>query len=125
MKQPSPLRIEPLAGYSAAIGQLVGMLSYARSTTLAAVAGLTTAQLDHLQDPASTPIGALPAHWAAVDSSYQILTFEGGPLSPEETARLAPALGLGPDGQRALRGCPLPHSVDELAAPRGGTLEAL
>jgi uncharacterized damage-inducible protein DinB len=125
MTQPSPLRIEPLAGYSAAIGRLVGMLSYARSTTLAAVARLTMAQLDHLQDPTSNSIGALLAHMAAVERSYQILTFENRLLSPEETARLAPALDLGAEGQRALLGCPLEHYVDELAAIRGRTLEAL
>jgi hypothetical protein len=101
------------------------MLSYARSTTLAAVAGLPTAQLDHLQDPTSNSIGALLAHIGAVERSYQILTFEDRLLSPEETARSAPALALGPDGQRTLRGFPLEHYVDELAAVRGRTLEVL
>src|SRR5690242_14547367 len=76
MTQPAPLRIDAVAGYSPMIGRLVGMLTYARSTTLAAVAGLTTTQLDHLHDAASNSIGALLAHMAAVERSYQIMTFE-------------------------------------------------
>jgi len=50
MTFPSPIRIEPIAGYSPTIGRLVGMLTYARSTTLAAVEGLTLAELDYLYD---------------------------------------------------------------------------
>jgi hypothetical protein len=42
---PTSYRLEPLSGYTPTIGRLVGMLLYARHTTLAAVAGLSTAQL--------------------------------------------------------------------------------
>jgi uncharacterized damage-inducible protein DinB len=125
MTQPSPLRIEPIAGYSPAIGRLVGMLMYARSTTLAAVDGLEMAELDHLHDPLSNSIGALLAHIAAVERSYQILTFEERLLSPEENARWADALKLGAEGQRTLRGFPLDHYVTELAAVRQLTFDAL
>ncbi len=122
---PSRLRIEPISGYSPAIGRLVGMLRYARSTTLAAVEGLTTAQLDHLHDSASNSIGALLAHMAAVEQSYQIMTFEDRLLSPEENARLATALTLGENGRRSLRGSPLESYVNELTAIRQRTLELL
>ena len=125
MTQPSLLRIEPIAGYSPAIGRLGGMLTYARSTTLAAVNGLEIAQLDHLHDPASNSIGALLAHTAAVERSYQTLTFEERLLSSEENARLAAALTLGAEGQRTLRGYPLDHYVTELAAVRQHTLDEL
>jgi hypothetical protein len=83
MTHPSPLRIEPVSGYSSAIGRLVGMLTYARSTTLAAVAGLSTDQLDHLHDPASNSIGALLAHIGAVERSYGWMTLFT--LRPEST----------------------------------------
>lgn len=43
-------RIEPLPGYTPTIGRLVGMLSYARQTTIDAVQGLTRGQLDHWHD---------------------------------------------------------------------------
>lgn len=60
-------RIEPLPGYTPTIGRLVGMLRYARKPTLAAVEGLSIAQLDHLYDDASNSIGALLAHMAVVE----------------------------------------------------------
>jgi len=51
---PSPsFRIEPLPGYTPIVGRLVGMLLYARHTTLAAVEGLSVAELDYLQDGSS------------------------------------------------------------------------
>jgi uncharacterized damage-inducible protein DinB len=123
--QPSPLRIEPIAGYAPTIGRLVGMLNYARSTTLAAVAGLTLAELDHRHDAGSNSIGALLAHIAAVERSYQVLTFEDRRLSPDEERRWSTALKLGAEGRRALRGSPLEHYLEALAAARRDTLEAL
>jgi hypothetical protein len=99
MTQPSPLRIEPIAGYSPTIGRLVGMLTYARSTTLASVEGLTLAELDHLHDEESNSIGALLAHLVVTERSYQILTFQRL-LSPEENERWSIALKLGAHGRR-------------------------
>ena len=123
--RPSPLRIEPAAGYSPNIGRLVGMLTYARSTTLIAVNGLSTPELDHLHDPSSNSIGALLAHITAVERSYQVLTFEDRLLSPEENARFAAALALGDAGRAALRGQALSHYLQELAATREQTLKGL
>jgi uncharacterized damage-inducible protein DinB len=122
---PSPVRIEPIAGYAPTIGRLVGMLTYARSTTLAAVEGLTTAELDHLHDAESNSIGALLAHMAAVEWSYQVLTIEERLLSAQENERWSPALKLGESGRRLLRGEPLEHYLDELALIRRVTLDAL
>jgi uncharacterized damage-inducible protein DinB len=124
-QHPSPLRIEPIAGYTPTIGRLVGMLTYARSTTLAAVASLSLAELDHLHDANSNSIGALLAHIAAVECSYQILTFEERMLSAEENERWSAALTLGTEGRRILRGRPLEEYLDELSAARRATLEAL
>jgi len=122
---PSPLRIEPIAGYSPTIGRLVGMITYARSTTLLAVEGLTMAELDHLYDARSNSIGALLAHITVVERSYQILTFEDRLLSPQENEQWSAALKLGADGRRSLRGYPLEHYVEHLAAARQVTLEVL
>lgn len=122
--QPS-VRIEPLSGYSPAIGRLVGMLTYARSTTLAAVKELTTPELDYLHDPESNSIGALLAHIAAVERSYQILTFDERLLSVEENGELAAALKLGDPGRQTLRGFALEHYVETLSAVRQTTLSAL
>ena len=122
---PEPLRIEPLPGYTPAIGRLVGMLTYARSTTLAAVEGLTVAELDHLHDAQSNSIGALLAHFVAVERSYQVMTFEDRPLSPTENAQWSTALRLGAEGRRALRGRSLDDYLDELTSVRHLTLEGL
>jgi len=125
MIHPSPIRIEPIAGYTPTIGRLVGMLTYARSTTLVAVDGLTTAALDHLHDDASNSIGALLAHIATVERSYQILTFEERLMSVEETERVSAALKLGANGRHLLRGQALDHYLGELAEVRRATLEML
>jgi len=101
------------------------MLTYARSTTLAAVEALTTAELDYLHDAESNSIGALLAHIAVVERSYQILTFEDRQLSPQENEMWSAALKLGADGRRSLRGYPLEHYVEQLAAARQATLESL
>jgi uncharacterized damage-inducible protein DinB len=122
---PSPLRIEPIPGYTPAIGRLVGMLTYARSTTLAAVEGLTLADLDHLHDAQSNSIGALLAHIVVVERSYQVMTFEERPLSPDEDAQWSLALKLGAEGRRALRGRSLDQYLDELSSVRHLTLERL
>jgi uncharacterized damage-inducible protein DinB len=125
MTLPSPIRIESIPGYSPAIGRLVGMLTYARSTTLLAVQGLALAELDHLHDADSNSIGALLAHISVVEQSYQVLTFEERLLSPQENEQWKTALNLGADGRRLLRGHSLQHYLEQLAAVRRVTLEGL
>ena len=122
---PSPsFRLEPLPGYAPTIGRLVGILLYARQTTLAAVEGLSIAELDHLQDDSSNSIGALLAH-IAVERGYQCVAFEDRAPSAEENAVWEPALKLGAEGRRLLRNEPLEHYVHELSEARRLTLEGL
>ena len=122
---PSPLRIESIHGYTPTIGRLVGMLTYARSTTIAAVEGLTLAELDHLHDAQSNSIGALLAHFVVVERAYQVMTFEDRPLSADEHAQWSTALKLGDEGRRALRGRALDDYLKELRSVRQLTLEGL
>jgi uncharacterized damage-inducible protein DinB len=119
------LRIEPMDGFTPTIGRLVGMLTYARQTTLAAVDGLDVEALDHLQDASSNSIGALLAHIASVERAYHCLTFEDRVPSPEEDAAWGPALKLGPAGRHSLRGRTLEHYVRDLTEARRVTLECL
>jgi uncharacterized damage-inducible protein DinB len=114
-----------LPGYAPTIGRLVGILGYARQTTLTAVEGLTIAQLDHLHDGSSNSIGALLAHIAVVERGYQILTFEERRPTALEQAAWEPALTLGAEGQRLLRGKPLEYYVHDLSAVRRLTLDGL
>ena len=123
---PSPsFRIEPLPGYAPTIGRLVAILLYARRTTLAAVDGLSVAELDHLQDSSSNSIGSLLAHIAVVERSYHILAFEERRPTPSELAALEPALTLGVEAHRLLRDKPLEHYVHELTEARRLTLDGL
>ena len=123
---PAPsFRLEPLPGYAPTVGRLVGILLYARQTTLAAVEGLSMAELDHLHDDTSNSVGALLAHIAAVERGYQCLTFEERRPSALEQASWEPALTLGAEGRRLLRGKPLEHYVHELSEVRRLTLEGL
>jgi uncharacterized damage-inducible protein DinB len=121
----SSFRLEPLPGYAPTIGRLVGILLYARQTTLAAVDGLSIAELDHLQDESSNSIGALLAHIAVVERGYQCVTFEERAPSALEQAAWEPALTLGAEGRRLLRNKPLEHYIQELSEARRLTLENL
>ena len=103
----------------------MGILAYARQTTLTAVEGLSVADLDHLHDDASNSIGALLAHIAAVERGYQHIVFDERPPSAEETAALEPALTLGAEARRLLRGKSLEHYVNELNEARRVTLAGL
>jgi uncharacterized damage-inducible protein DinB len=118
-------RILPLPGYTPTIGRLVGMLTYARDTTLAAVNGLTPAQLDHLHDDRSNTIGALLAHIAAVERGYQVITFEGREPSASENAAWSAALKLGDRGRHEIRGHDLQFYTGDLIRTREATLAAL
>ena len=101
------------------------MLTYVRETLLHAVDGLTLEDLDHAYDPKSNSIGALLAHAAAVERWYQVLTFEGRePTEADEAPRRA-ALDLGDLGRQKLRGRDLAEYLEDLAAGRKDTLEAL
>ena len=121
---PSPLRIEPVPGYTPSIGRLVGMLTYARQTTIAAVEGLTPKALDHLHDAQSNSIGALLAHIIAVERSYQVMTFGDRALSADENAQWSIALKLGAEGRRRLRGRSLEDYLAEMRSVRQMTLES-
>lgn len=118
-------RIAPLPGYTPTIGRLVAMLTYSRETLLAAVAGLSRGDLDHLHDAASNSIGALLAHVAAVERWYQVLTFEEREPSDAEIAPWLAALDLGEAGRRQLRGREPESYVDDLARVREATFAGL
>jgi len=113
-------------GYTPQIGRLVAMMQYARHTTLDEVAGLSTPELDHLQDAESNSIGALLQHMAAVERFYQpTLELEMGEQSEAEALDWQAAGDLGDLGRERLRGRPLAHYLDALAAVRARTLDRL
>lgn len=118
----SPFLIQDLPGFTPQIGRLVVMMDYARLTTLSAVQGLTTGQLDHLHDTRSNTIGALLGHIAAVEAAYQVDTFEGRNPDAEERKQWGTFLDLGKRARREIRGHPLEHYLGMLSAVREKTL---
>jgi uncharacterized damage-inducible protein DinB len=125
MAPPSSFRIEPLQGFTPTIGRLVGMLSYARKTTLAAVDELSIVQLDYLHDDCCNSIGALLAHIVAVERDCQIETFQERRLTKLEQIASEPALTLGAEARGLFRGRPLEYYIHELSEVRRVTLESL
>ena len=125
MSAPSRFWIEPTPGFAPTIGRLVCMLGLVRERTLAAVEGLSTAALDHQHDATSNSIGALLAHLASVERTYQVLSFGDRNLSASEESEWEPALALGTPGRVILRGRSLTAYLGDLRAVRDATLHAL
>ena len=115
------LVIEPIPGVTPMMGSLLGMLRYARKTTLSAVDGLTVRDLDHLQDSESNSIGALLNHVAAVEAWYQASTFDEGEWTDQQAQRWQAALELGPAAREQIRGHPLAYYLELLTTVRTRT----
>jgi uncharacterized damage-inducible protein DinB len=126
MEQADLLVIGPRPGFAPAVGRLVAMMTYTRVTTLRAVEGLTTPQLDYVHDADSNSIGALLAHIASVEVAYQRVTFEGRAVSsPSHEAEWEAAVQLGERARAQIRGKPLEHYVAALEEVRAFTLAEL
>ncbi|WP_119674079.1 DUF664 domain-containing protein [Deinococcus sp. RM] len=112
-------------GFTPMIARLVGMMTYTRETTLEAVQGWTTEELDLIPDGHANSAGMLLAHMAAVERIYQLIS-DGHP-DPDSAleAQYLPGLNLGEQSRAELRGRPLRHYLEQLARVRAGTLELL
>jgi uncharacterized protein DUF664 len=73
--------VGPKKGYSPEIGTLTSMMAFMRWQVLNSVKGMSQQDLDFLLDAKANRIGALLMHLAAVESFYQLNTFEG--LAPK------------------------------------------
>ena len=114
--------IAPVAGYTPQIGRLVSMMNYARRTTLDEVGGLTVNHLDYLHDSHSNSIGAL-LHIAAIEVSYQQITFGQSVLSQREMEHYEAALRLGARARRKIIGYDSDYYLRTLEGVRSKTLE--
>jgi len=115
--------ITDIPGHSPQISRLLSMMNYARFTTLAAVKGLAVEDLDTLIDPEGNSIGALLLHMAAVEYAYQVETFEERDLSEEEKIEWGPALNLGDEGRKYIRGNDLDYYISRLNEVRKRTYD--
>ncbi|MFC5848096.1 DUF664 domain-containing protein [Deinococcus petrolearius] len=110
--------------FSPQVGVLVAMMAYARMTTLEAVQGLGTAELDAVTPASRNSIGTL-AHIAAVDRAYQILSFGGRDLDPVADAGVLGGLTMGEEGPAPTGGRDLDSYLTDLAEARAATLTEL
>ncbi|MFD2922892.1 DinB family protein [Halobacillus naozhouensis] len=116
-------KIKKTEGYTSQIGHLVSMMNYARHTTLNAVKGLTTQQLDFLPEEDANSIGALLLHMAAIEVGFQIEIFEDRAPNKQESEKWGAAYELGNEGRRQIRGNSLDFYMDKLQQVRNRTLE--
>ncbi|GMA62959.1 DinB family protein [Alicyclobacillus fastidiosus] len=122
MSDTNLFKIRDIEGFSPQIGRLVSMMNYVRFTTLSAVQGLSTEQLDYLPDENSNSIGALLLHIAAVELGFQIEIFDGRKPNETEVAKWGAAYGLGEQARKEVKGKPLEFYIEEMTAVRNGTL---
>ena len=101
------------------------MMNYVRSTTLSAVKGLSTDELDYLHDVQSNSIGALLLHIAATEVGYQAATFHGRSLTDEENREWGVAVELGDRARTEIRGNELGYYLGRLDHVRRQTLSEL
>jgi uncharacterized damage-inducible protein DinB len=121
MTEPRLFLIGDVVGFSPQIGRLVSMMNYARWTILRDVEGLSVAQLDHLFDSKSNSIGALLLHIAAVETAFQVATFENRELDSTERTQWDAALELGERARLEIQGNDLNYYVSLLGTVREKT----
>ncbi len=117
--------IESPPSYTPAIGHRVSMLGLVRLETRRLVANLSADQLAHRHDERSNSIGALLGHLAAVERTYQIISFEERSLTAAEEQMLNPALDLSREFQEQIRGRTARELLTELEEIRALTLRRL
>lgn len=98
------------------------MLEYARHTTLAAVEGLSTSQLDFCHSERGNSVATLLAHIAAVERAYAVRTMENRLPTAQEKDEWRAALTLGAQARACHHGRPLYTYLEELTSVRRQTL---
>lgn len=118
--------IGPKEGFSPQVGTLVSMMNWMRDTVLRSVKGMKREELDYLHDPKSNTIGAMLLHLAATEVFYQGNTFEGlNDFKETERATWNPAMELGDEGRKVIKGHDLDYYVNILTKTREKTLAEL
>ena len=119
----SPYFIGNREGFTPQISRLIGMMNYARQTTLQAVQGLTTAELDLLPDPDGNSIGMLLEHFVAVEIGYAASTFDNFDDWDAALGERWRAGGdLGSLGREKIKGNSLSYYLENLRVTREKTL---
>lgn len=117
-----PFLLQDLPSFTPHLSRLVGMMAYARRTTLWAVTNLSREHLDVCLQDDGNSIGMLLEHMAAVEIYYQAHTFENRDFNGEERARWSAGADLGDLGRKTIKGYDLQYYLENLAAVREKTL---
>jgi len=115
----------PFDGQSeSAVDYLVGMLAYARETTLQRIEGITQEELDWRYRGTWNSVGALLAHIIGIENLFRIAMLEKRKLTDEENSRWMPGVEIGDHVDR-LTGKSIDKYLEELSESRTMMLGAI
>ena len=118
--------IGPKAGLTPQVGTMASMLTWIQRAVVSPVKNLTRADLDWLFDANANSIGALLLHLAAIETYYQLHTFEGlkwDGMPDNVKQRWDAAANLGAAGRSTIKGHDLDYYLAALREAREKTLE--
>ena len=117
--------VGPKKGFSPEIGTLTSMMAFTRAQVLMSTKGLSTEQLDFLLDDKANRIGALLLHLAAVETFFQLNTFDGlkwDSWSDSIKQKWDVPGGLGEPARKAIKGNNLDYYLNLVRETREKTL---
>jgi uncharacterized protein DUF664 len=117
--------VGPKKGYSPQIGTLASEMAFMRGQVLHSVKGMSQGDMDFLLDDKANRIGALLLHLAAIETFYQLNTFQG--LSPDKfpasfKEKWEIPSNLGEPARKAIKGNNLDYYLNILHETRETTL---
>jgi hypothetical protein len=117
--------VGPKKGYSPQIGTVVSQMAFMRAQVVNSVKGMSQKDLDFLLDDKANRIGALLMHLAAVESFFQLNTFEGlapAKLPNEWKEKWGMPMDLGEPARKAIVGNGVEYYLNILGETREKTL---
>jgi uncharacterized damage-inducible protein DinB len=118
--------IGPKAGLTPQVGTMASMLTWIQHAVISPVKNLSRADLDWLFDANANSIGALLLHLAAIETYYQLHTFDGlkwDRMPVDAKQRWDAAANLGTAGRSTIKGHDLDYYLAALRETRERTLE--
>jgi len=117
--------VGPKKGFTPEIGTLTSMMLFTRTQVLMSTKGLSTDQLDFLLDDKANRIGALLLHLAAIETFFQLNTFDGlkwDKWSDSIKQKWDVPGSLGDPARKAIKGNNLDYYLNLLKETREKTL---
>jgi len=117
--------VGPKKGFAPEIGTLTSMMAFTRSQVYGSTKGLTMEQLDFLLDDKANRIGALLLHLAAIETFFQLNTFDGlkwNGWSDSVKQKWDTPANLGESARKAIKGNNLDYYLNLLKETREKSL---